>query len=284
MGGSRLTVVAILVLVWTLGVVGTAAGQTGEISVSMVPPAPVVAKAVTITTAGTTSDPAQIFVYDEGSGTGCGATQGEQQTRPTSTLVDIFYPSVGSYSFDSQYTFKAGGAHRLCAYHYLDRDNPGSQTPRALATITLTVAIPAGADKDGDLIPDALDKCPAIAAQTESGCPAFVAPVVSVFKQSVGKGRYRFSVVCNQPCSITFTGVIGGIKLQPGAGTTTSAAAKRFTIRLTKVNVAKLKKLLRKRSSITGTITVAALDTPSASTTGDVPPSLVAKHNLTITR
>ena len=284
MGTRRLSVVAILVVAWSVGIVGTAAGQATTISLTLVPDAPVVAKAATITTAGTTSDPAQIFVYDEVGGAGCLATQGEQQVRPTSTLVDIFYPSVGTYSYDSSYTFKAGGAHRLCAYLYLDRDNPASQTPRSLATSTLTVTIPAGADKDFDSIPDALDDCPAIAAKTESGCPAFIAPVVSVSKQRAAKGAYKFSVTCNQACTVTFTGTIAGIRLQPGSGTTTSAKAKRFTIRLTKVNLAKLKKLLRKRSSITGSITVSALDTPSASTTGDVPPSLVTRRNLTIRR
>jgi hypothetical protein len=83
---------------------------------------------------------------------------------------------------------------------------------------------------------------------------------------------------------MTYTATVGGIKLQPGSSSTTDAKAKRLTIRLTKANLKKLKKLLKKRASITGTLTVSALDVPAGSTTEEPPPPLVTKRSFTITR
>jgi len=280
-----LGVIVVVALASVFGMAGTALAQETSLTMNVETAAPLANELVTVTTAGSTIQTSPLYLYYELNGAGCATSQGEQFNRKNAHTFDILYPSSGSFNYTSTFKPVQAGTYRICAYLYLDTDNPGSQAPRTLVTTTIEVAIKPGTDLDGDKIPDSVDSCKSIPSTEESGCPIFVAPTVSVAKQKAGKGAYTFSVTCNQPCDITYTAKVGGIKLQPGSASTVDAKAKRLTIRLTKVNLAKLKKLLQKRSSISATLTVSALDTPSGSSTGgDPPPPLVTKRNFTITR
>ncbi len=279
-----LGVVVVVALASIFGAAGTAFAQETSLTMNVETASPLANELVTVTTSGTTIQTSPLYLYYELDGANCATSQGEQFLRPAAHTFDILYPSSGKFDYTSTFKPVQGGTYRICAYLYLDTDNPGSQAPRTLVTTTIAVAIKPGTDLDGDRIPDAVDSCKTIASPEESGCPKFVAPTVSVAKQKAGKGAFAFTVTCNQACDMTYTATVGGIKLQPGSSATTDAKAKRLTIRLTKVNLKKLQKLLLKRSSITGTLIVKALDTPSGSTTGDVPPSLVTKRSFTITR
>jgi hypothetical protein len=277
-------VVVAVALASVFGLAGTAFAQETTLTMNVETPSPLANELVTVTTAGTTIQTSPLYLYYELDGANCALSQGEQFLRPNAHTFDILYPSSGKFNYTSSFKPVQGGNYRICAYLYLDTDNPGSQAPRTLVTTTIDVAIKPGTDQDGDKIPDAVDSCKAIASTEESGCPKFVAPTVSVAKQKAAKGAYAFTVTCNQACDMTYTATVGGIKLQPGSSSTTDAKAKRLTIRLTKANLKKLKKLLKKRASITGTLTVSALDLPAGSTTEEPPPPLVTKRSFTITR
>ena len=279
-----LGVVVVVALASVFGVAGTAFAQETSLTMNVATASPLANELVTVTTSGTTIQTSPLYLYYELDGANCAAAQGEQFLRPNAHTFDILYPSSGKFDYTSTFKPVQGGTYRICAYLYLDTDNPGSQPPRTLVTTTISVAIKPGTDQDGDKIPDSVDSCKAIASTRESGCPVFVAPTVSVAKQKAGKGAYVFTVTCNQACDMTYRATVGAIKLQPGSSSTTDAKTKRLTIRLTKANLKKLKKLLKKRSSITGTLSVSALDTPSAGGTGEVPPSLVTKRSFTIRR
>lgn len=279
-----LGVVTVLALAAVLGMAGTAVAQETSLTMTVDTASPLANENVTVKTSGSTIQTSPMYLYYELNGANCATTQGEQFNRKNAHTFDILYPSSGTFNYTSTFKPVQGGTYRICAYLYLDTDNPGSQPPRTLVTTTIDVAVKPGTDLDGDKIPDSVDSCKAIPSTEESGCPVFVAPTVAVAKQKAGKGAYTFTVTCNQPCDITYTAKVGSVKLQPGSSSTTDAKAKRLTIRLTKVNLAKVKKLLKKRSSVTCTLTVSALDTPTAGGTGEVPPALVTKRSFAITR
>lgn len=285
MGRRMLAVGGVMALASLFAFAGSAAAQEEtSLALTVNTVSSLATEPVSVTVTGATFDTAALYLYYELGATDCAITQGAQFIRPAAHTFDIFYPTAGPFTIESTLTPSQAGTYRLCAFLYRVSDNSDAHAPRSLATTTIVVGIKPGTDKDGDGTPDQADRCQTVAAATENGCPVFVAPTVSISKQRAGKGAYTFTVTCNQACDTTFTATIGGIKLQPGSASITSPAAKQMTIRLTKVNLKKLKKLLKKRSPITGTISVSALDSVSAGSTADVPPPLVVTRNLTITR
>lgn len=254
----RLPIVVVLALAATLGFAAAApAVEEATLALSVKPGPLVVNSVVTVTSSGTTSDTSPMWVYYELNSTTCAATQVDEVARSTVELIDILYPGAGTFSFDSTFTPKGPGTYHMCAYLYFSRDNQ-TQPPRVLSTLDIPVTGPPVKDTDADGKPDATDKCPADADKiTDSGCPEPAAPKVTAATQKVGKGAFKITVTCNQKAQLSATGTVGGITLKSAAGTG-SSAAKTLTMRMTKANLAKLKKLLKKKKSATATVTVSA--------------------------
>ncbi len=278
-----------VVVFWALAssvFAGPASAQATSLKVRVTSARPLANELVTVTTSGTTIQISPLYLYYERNAAKCAGRSTEEALRPNAHTFDILFPGAGSFSYTSTFKPLKGGPYRICAYLYLNTDNPGSRAPRSRAATSVVVAVAPGTDTDGDATPDAVDSCPTVPSQLESGCPVFVKPIVKAVRQRVGKGAYRFTVTCNQSCDVTYAAVVAGIKLQPGSASLTGASPRRLTIRLSKVNVRKLRKKLRtRRSSVTCFIRLRALDTPSTgSSSGDAPAPLVTTRSFKIIR
>lgn len=267
--------------------ISSAAGGADDIvtiAITATPTAGIVDEPVTVHGVGTTFDAGAYYVLDEIGGTDCAPTQALEFSRPKAHVVDVVYPAAGDIDITSQFTPDVAGTHHLCAYMYLAHDSTSARPPRAVSAVDVKVTTKPGTDADGDGRTIKSDRCPSIAADTENGCPVMASPQFSVSGQKLKKGAFKFTVKCNQPCDLSYSGKVGGVKLNEGSGQTTSAAAKTFTIRLTKVNVAKVRKLLAKRSSVSATLTLSAVSTVDAASTDDTPVPFVQRRSFRVTR
>ncbi len=274
-------VIAVVALAVAFGAAGTASAQVTALTVTVTTTDAIAGALVNVTIDGKTDDTSPLYLYYEPDAADCASTQAEHVRRPNVHTFDILYPGAGEFSFASSFTPEQAATYRICAYLYYQRDNQ-TQEPRTLGTTTLPVTIKPGTDTDGDLRPVPIDRCPGIAAATDTGCPVMTAPVVSVGKQKLGKGSYSVSITCNLPCDLVYTTSIGSIKFNPGTTSTLDAKAKKVTVRLTKANVAKVKKRLKRASSVTATIKVVATSSYTASQ--ETPETLTVSKSFTITR
>ena len=274
-------VTVLAALAMALGTAGTASAQATALTVTVTSTDAIAGALVNVTVSGKTDDLSPLTLFYEPDAGDCAPTQAEHVRRPNVHTFDILYPGAGEFSFASSFTPEQAASYRICAYLYYQRDNLTLE-PRTLTTTTLPVAIKPGSDADGDLRPVPVDRCPGVPAATDTGCPVLTTPVISASKQKLGKGAFSVSITCNLPCDLVYTTSIGSIKFNDGSSSTRDAKAKKVTVRLTKASLKKVAKLLKRSSSVTATIKVAATSTYTASQ--DTPEVLTASKSFTITR
>jgi len=278
-------IVRLLAITTAFTVALATAASAATVALEIIPASPRVNDTVTVKVTGSIEDNGALWVYKEPNGGDCATYQGDHSSRVATSSIDLRFPDPNvPFVYSPQTTFDQATTYRLCAYLYRLMDNEDNQPPRALATALVTVQPPPPPpDRDGDGVADSSDTCPdvagtsngcpadtdrdgvldgsdqcaAVAGAAPTGCPAPRAPVLSgSTKQRVGSGTYSVQVSCDQACQIRATGKVDGIPFRVATDAGAAFQGRTLKLKFTSANLKKLRAKLKKRKSVTGTITV----------------------------
>jgi len=268
-----------------LGAPGARAVDTVTLSIS--PPAPRVNDVVIVTATGTAESDGTLASYYAENDADCARTQEDQAVRPGIFGLPLRSTSGGAFFFENPFQPHKAATYRVCAYLYYAGDNAGARPPRAFASATIPVALPLPPDRDADGrpdaedacpdqpagtptgcpqpaqdadvdgVPDARDRCPNLSAMTPTGCPAPLPPIVSIKRLRVRDAPFRLRAQCNQPCELSLRGRLGGLALA-GPRMRSGLAPAVMTASLSRGDLERARRLLRRRPHLDGTVTVTA--------------------------